>query len=190
MDDGRPAARSLFPNFDAGRDGLAGGDGGDVLGIDLGFEPDLAVIDDAHELHAGSDRGALDDGFFFDVAGISAAKQDGARWRVGGGDGVDLLLGDIPEAQLVFRGFDEAGGLLLDFLGCGISEGAAGLAWAEGSLWVGQYRARKIHQVDPETGKVLRTIDSNRFVTGVTWVDGELWHGLAPSVPLSFSQFG
>jgi glutamine cyclotransferase len=53
----------------------------------------------------------------------------------------------------------------------------SGLAWAEGTLWVGQYRARKIHQVDPETGKVLRTIQSNRFVTGVTWVDGELWHG-------------
>jgi glutamine cyclotransferase len=31
--------------------------------------------------------------------------------------------------------------------------------------------------VDPETGKVLRSIESNRFVTGVTWVDGELWHG-------------
>src|SRR5690242_6036956 len=52
----------------------------------------------------------------------------------------------------------------------------SGLAWAEGSLWVGQYRDRKIHQVDPETGTILRTIDSNRFVTGVTWVDGELWH--------------
>ena len=51
------------------------------------------------------------------------------------------------------------------------------MAWAEGSLWVGQYRSRKIHQVDPETGKVLRVIESNRFVTGVTWVDGELWHG-------------
>jgi glutamine cyclotransferase len=51
------------------------------------------------------------------------------------------------------------------------------MAWAEGSLWVGEYRARKIHQVDPETGKVLRTIESNRFVTGVTWVDGEMWHG-------------
>ena len=55
--------------------------------------------------------------------------------------------------------------------------GDSGLAWAEGTLWVGEYRARKIHQVDPETGKILRTIDSNRFVTGVTWVDGELWHG-------------
>jgi len=52
----------------------------------------------------------------------------------------------------------------------------SGLAWAEGTLWVGQYRERKIHQVDPETGAILRTIESNRFVTGVTWVNGELWH--------------
>jgi glutamine cyclotransferase len=55
--------------------------------------------------------------------------------------------------------------------------GDSGLAWAEGTLWVGQYRDRKIHQVDPRTGEILRTIVSNRFVTGVTWVDGELWHG-------------
>ena len=55
--------------------------------------------------------------------------------------------------------------------------GDSGLAWAEGTLWVGQYRGRKIHQIDPETGAILRTIESNRFVTGVTWVDGELWHG-------------
>ena len=55
--------------------------------------------------------------------------------------------------------------------------GDSGLAWAEGTLWVGQYRERKIHQIDPETGAILRTITSNRFVTGVTWVDGELWHG-------------
>lgn len=52
----------------------------------------------------------------------------------------------------------------------------SGLAWAEGTLWMGQYRNRKIHQIDPSTGAVLRTIESNRFVTGVTWVDGELWH--------------
>jgi glutamine cyclotransferase len=55
--------------------------------------------------------------------------------------------------------------------------GDSGLAWAEGTLWVGQYRDRKIHQVDPDTGAILRTIESNRFVTGVTWVEGELWHG-------------
>jgi len=54
--------------------------------------------------------------------------------------------------------------------------GDSGLAWAEGTLWVGHYRERKIHQIDPATGTILRTIESNRFVTGVTWIDGELWH--------------
>jgi glutamine cyclotransferase len=53
----------------------------------------------------------------------------------------------------------------------------SGLTWAEGSLWVGEYRERRIHQIDPDTGAIRRTIESNRFVTGVTWVDGELWHG-------------
>jgi glutamine cyclotransferase len=55
--------------------------------------------------------------------------------------------------------------------------GDSGLAWAEGTLWVGQNRGRKIYQIDPQTGAILRTIESNRFVTGVSWVDGELWHG-------------
>jgi glutamine cyclotransferase len=55
--------------------------------------------------------------------------------------------------------------------------GDSGLAWAEGTLWVGQHRGRRIHQIDPETGVILRTIESNRVVTGVTWIDGELWHG-------------
>jgi glutamine cyclotransferase len=52
----------------------------------------------------------------------------------------------------------------------------SGLTWAEGTLWVGEYRARKIHQIDAATGAVLRTIESDRFVTGVSWVNGELWH--------------
>jgi glutamine cyclotransferase len=55
--------------------------------------------------------------------------------------------------------------------------GDSGLTWAEGSLWVGQHRDRKIHQIDPNTGAILRTIESNRFVTGVTWIDGDFWHG-------------
>ncbi|MDY6944225.1 MAG: PQQ-binding-like beta-propeller repeat protein [Pseudomonadota bacterium] len=54
--------------------------------------------------------------------------------------------------------------------------GDSGLTWAEGTLWVGNYRERRIHQVDPESGAILRTIESNKFVTGVTWVDNELWH--------------
>lgn len=55
--------------------------------------------------------------------------------------------------------------------------GDSGMAWAEGSLWVGNHRDRKIHQVDPATGAIIRSIESNRFVTGVTFVDGEMWHG-------------
>jgi glutamine cyclotransferase len=55
-------------------------------------------------------------------------------------------------------------------------DGGAGLTWAEGSLWIGQHRARKIHRLDPETGAILNTIESKRFVTGVTWLNGELWH--------------
>src|SRR5215469_11360719 len=52
----------------------------------------------------------------------------------------------------------------------------SGLTWAEGTLWVGEYRARKIHQIDAETGAILRTIESARFVTGVSWANDELWH--------------
>jgi hypothetical protein len=52
----------------------------------------------------------------------------------------------------------------------------SGLAWAEGSLWVGQYDERQIVRIDPGTGEILSTVSSNRFVTGVSFCDGELWH--------------
>jgi glutamine cyclotransferase len=38
--------------------------------------------------------------------------------------------------------------------------GDSGLAWAEGTLWVGQHPTRTIHQIDPETGAILRTVES------------------------------
>ena len=72
---------------------------------------------------------------------------------------------------------DAASGAVVSTIPAPGGGGDSGLAWAEGSLWVGQYRERKIHQIDPDSGKILRTIESKRFVTGVTWVDGELWHG-------------
>lgn len=72
---------------------------------------------------------------------------------------------------------DPETGAVLATIPAPLDGGSSGLAWADGALWVGQYRTRKIHKVDPQTGTVLRTIESNRFVTGVTWVDGELWHG-------------
>ena len=65
--------------------------------------------------------------------------------------------------------------------------GNSGLAWAEGTPWVGQYGDRKIYQIDPQTGAILRTIKSDRFVTGVTWVDGEVLESLEmpPGVEVS-----
>lgn len=80
-------------------------------------------------------------------------------------------------AGAMIRKIDPDSGAVLNTIpapGGGI---ASGLAWAEGTLWVGQYRDRTICQIDPETGAVLRTVHSDRFVTGVSWVDGELWHG-------------
>jgi glutamine cyclotransferase len=80
-------------------------------------------------------------------------------------------------AEAVIRKIDPKTGEVLATIPAPGDGGDSGLAWAEGLLWVGQHRGRKIHQIDPVTGKVLRTIETDRFVTGVTWVDGELWHG-------------
>jgi glutamine cyclotransferase len=80
-------------------------------------------------------------------------------------------------AEYRIQKIDQKSGRVLATIPAPGGGGDSGLAWAEGTLWVGQYRDRKIHQVDPETGAILRTIESNRFVTGVTWVDGEIWHG-------------
>jgi glutamine cyclotransferase len=98
-----------------------------------------------------------------DVAGHAGTAFDGEH------------LFQIAENRI--QKIDPKSGRVLSSIPAPGGGGDSGLAWAEGTLWVGQYRERKIHQVDPETGKVLRTIQSNRFVTGVTWVDGELWHG-------------
>jgi hypothetical protein len=80
-------------------------------------------------------------------------------------------------ADAVIRKIDPASGEVLATIPAPGQGADSGLAWAEGSLWVGQHRGRRIHQIDPQTGAVLKTIESDRFVTGVTWVDGELWHG-------------
>jgi len=83
-------------------------------------------------------------------------------------------LYQIAEARI--QKIDPNSGEILATIPAPGNGGDSGLTWAEGSLWVGEYRARKIHQIDPQTGTVIRSIESNRFVTGVTWLDGELWH--------------
>lgn len=79
-------------------------------------------------------------------------------------------------AEAVIRKVDPRTGEVLATIPAPGNGGDSGLTWAEGSLWVGEYRAASIHQIDPATGEILRTIRSDRFVTGVTWVEGELWH--------------
>ena len=84
-------------------------------------------------------------------------------------------LYQIAEARI--DKIDPATGKVLRSIPAPGSGTDSGMAWAEGSLWVGNYRDRKIHQIDPASGKIIRSIESNRFVTGVTWVDDEMWHG-------------
>jgi glutamine cyclotransferase len=98
-----------------------------------------------------------------DVAGHAGTAFDGRH------------LFQIAEARI--QKIDPLTGQVLSTIPAPAGGGDSGLTWAEGTLWVCHYREGKIHQVDPDSGKVLRTIDSTRFVTGVTWVDGELWHG-------------
>src|SRR5882757_2822739 len=97
-----------------------------------------------------------------DVAGHAGTAFDGKHlFQLAG----DRILKIDPKTGRVLATIPAPGG------------GGSGLAWAEGTLWVGQYRDRKIHQIDPQTGAILRTIESNRFVTGVTWIGEDLWHG-------------
>ena len=139
-------------------------------------------------------------GPFPDVEGVHGVTWDGERVWFAAGDTLNAFNPDSGEkerslniaahagttcdgehlfqiAEDRIQKIDPKSGRVLATIPAPGGGGDSGLAWAEGSLWVGEYRARKIHQIDPETGQILRTIESNRFVTGVTWVDGELWHG-------------
>ncbi|MBB1624239.1 PQQ-binding-like beta-propeller repeat protein [Achromobacter sp. UMC71] len=102
------------------------------------------------------------------VQSIDVAAQAGTAF-----DGKHLyqIAGDVIQK------IDPASGRILSTIPAPYGEGNSGMAWAEGMLWVGRYKERAILQVDPATGAVLRTIASDRYVTGVTWVDGGLWHG-------------
>jgi len=97
-----------------------------------------------------------------EVAGHAGTAFDGTHlWQI---------------AEKSIQKLDPKTGRVLASIPAPAGGAVSGLAWAEGALWVAEYRARKIHQIDPATGAILRTLESNRFVTGVTWLDGELWH--------------
>ena len=129
-------------------------------------------------------------GVTFDGSRVWFARGDGiAAIDPGSGDVVRELAvaGDAGTAfdgthlwQLAaarIQKIDPATGAVLATIPAPAEGRDSGLAWAEGTLWVGEYRARRIHQIDPATGAVLRSLESDRFVTGVSWTHGELWHG-------------
>jgi glutamine cyclotransferase len=127
------------------------------------------TYDGQHVWFASGDRlNALDPASGIILRAINVPAHAGTAF-----DGEHLF--QIAENRI--QKIDPSTGRLLATIPSPGGGGDSGLAWAEGTLWVGQYRDRRIHQIDPETGAILRTIESNRFVTGVTWVDGELWHG-------------
>jgi len=117
---------------------------------------------------SGEKLHALDPETGAQVRSIDVASHAGTAF-----DGRHLF--QIAEDQI--HKIDPETGKILSTIPAPGNGGDSGLAWCEGSLWVGQHRGRKIHEIDPETGAIRRTIESNRIVTGVTWVDGELWHG-------------
>ncbi|EUC01137.1 hypothetical protein PMI07_004423 [Rhizobium sp. CF080] len=128
------------------------------------------TFDGRHVWFASGDKlNAFDPASGETVRSIEVASHAGTAF-----DGEHLF--QIAEDRI--QKIDPKTGTVLATIPAPGNGGDSGLAWAEGTLWVGEYRARKIHQVDPETGNILRTIESNRVVTGVTWVDGELWHGV------------
>jgi glutamine cyclotransferase len=127
------------------------------------------TYDREHVWFASGDKlNALDPSSGKTIRSIHVAAHAGTAF-----DGHHLF--QIAEKQI--RKIDPKTGVVLATIPAPGDGGDSGLAWAEGTLWVGQYRERKIYQIDPQTGAILRTIQSDRFVTGVTWVDGELWHG-------------
>jgi outer membrane protein assembly factor BamB len=119
-------------------------------------------------LATGTHLQALDPGSGKLGARLAVASDAGTAF-----DGRHLyqITGDVIQK------LDSRSGEVLAVIPAPGKGGDSGLAWAEGKLWVGQYHERKIYGIDPSTGQVLKTIESDRYVTGVTWVDGELWHG-------------
>lgn len=126
------------------------------------------TFDGTHVWFAGGDKLCAFDPDTGDVVrSIDVAAHAGTAF-----DGVHLY----QIAESFIQKIDPVKGTVLSRIPAPGKGGDSGLAWAEGTLWVGHHRERRIYQVDPETGEVLRTIESDRFVTGVSWVDGELWH--------------
>jgi hypothetical protein len=80
-------------------------------------------------------------------------------------------------AEGIIQKVDPTTGAVLAVLPVPPNRDYAGLTWAEGALWVAEHQGRRILKIDPESGRVLRIVRSDRPVTGVTFAAGDLWHG-------------
>ena len=117
------------------------------------------------------------------AAGDRLQSFDPASGRAGRTLKVEADAGTAFDGQYLFQlaggsiqKIDPHTGAVLSTIPSPAGPDSAGLTWAEGSLWVAHHRGRKITQIDPNTGSVLRTLESTRFVTGITFVEGDLWH--------------
>ena len=102
------------------------------------------TYDDEHVWFASGDKlNAFDPASGKAVRSIDVAAHAGTAF-----DGRHLY--QIAEERI--QKIDPKTGRVLATIPAPGGGGDSGLAWAEGTLWVGQYRERKIHQIDPETG--------------------------------------
>jgi len=94
---------------------------------------------------------------------------------------VDARAGTAFDGQHLFQltegriqKIDPKTGRVLATIPAAVTRGSGGPKGRCGWGSIGTGRSIKS---DAQTGAILRTIESNRFVTGVTWIDGELWYG-------------
>src|SRR3954462_3128397 len=108
------------------------------------------TFDGEHVWFASGERlNALDPESGETVRSLDVAAHAGTAF-----DGRHLF--QIAEKQI--HKIDPASGRILASIPAPGEGGDSGLAWAEGTLWVGPHRERKIYQIDPATGAILRTI--------------------------------
>src|SRR6202011_2382003 len=93
-------------------------------------------------------------GPFPGVERVNGVTYDGRHVWFASGDKLNHLY---QSAEDRIQKIDPKTGRVLATIPAPGGGGDSGLTWAEGTLWVGQYRDRKIHQVDPQTGTILRT---------------------------------
>jgi streptogramin lyase len=104
---------------------------------------------------------------FDDIGATSGTAFDGTHlWQIAG----DRVVRMNPQTGAVVHSIPTPLGVH-----------CSGMAWmpggVRGALWIGSFQGRELVKVDAETGAELKRLATDRLVTGVEWIDGELWHG-------------